>query len=217
MPFESSHFRLELLAPGVYAAVARPGGWAWSNAGIIDLGGYTLVFDTLFTPAAGEDLRRAAEIVTGRSVTWVINSSYRLLHVGGNQAFPNAAILSTAAARQMLADRICTLMTVWRKNPAPLLEEIRGGRVRSDDEQAGMDRTLLEMLPGLHISLPEQTFSGPMELHGALRSVVARPIEGHPAGACTLHVLDEDIVFAGSVESSEDPTRVRIVPGEGEL
>jgi hypothetical protein len=35
------------LAPGVYAAIAAPGGAAYSNAGIIDLGDKTLVFDTL--------------------------------------------------------------------------------------------------------------------------------------------------------------------------
>ncbi len=217
MPFDSSHFRLELLAPGVYAAVAKPGGWAWSNAGIVDLGGYTLVFDTFFSPTAGEDLRRAAEIVTGRSVTWVVNSSYRLLHTGGNQAFPNAAVLATAAARQLMADRICALMPVWRKNPAPLLEEIRAGAALNAEDQAGLDRMLLEMLPGLHVTLPEQTFTGQMELHGTLRSAVIRPIEGHPAGACVLRIPDEEIVFTGSAETGEDPARARIVPGQGEL
>lgn len=215
MPYDSPHFRLENLAQGVYAALAKPDGSAWSNAGIIDLGGYTLVFDTFFSPTAGEDLRRAAEIVTGRAVTWVVNSSYSLLHVGGNQAFPNATILSTTAARQLMSERLCTLMQVWRKNPTPLLEEIRrDGYGFSDEEQASLDRNLLEMLPGLHITVPEQTFSGPTELHGSLRSVELRPLENDPAGRCILTLEDEGILFSGGARLDEQRT-LRVVPGRG--
>ena len=43
--FESRHFRLEQLADGVYACINADGGWAICNAGIIDLGNRTLVFD----------------------------------------------------------------------------------------------------------------------------------------------------------------------------
>ncbi len=215
MPYDSPHFRLEPLAQGVYAALAKPEGWAWSNAGIIDLGGYTLVFDTFFSPAAGEDLRRAAEIVTGRTVTWVVNSGYSLLHIGGNQAFPNATILSTPTARQLMTDRLCALMQVWRKNPTPLLEEVRrDGYAFSDEEQAALDRNLLEMLPGLHVTTPEQTFSGPTALHGSLRSVELRPLEDDPAGRCILTLEDEGILFCGSARLPEQRT-MRAIPGRG--
>ena len=54
-----AHFRLEQIAEGVYAAIAREGGAAHSNAGIVDLGDRTLVFDTLGTPKAAEELRAA--------------------------------------------------------------------------------------------------------------------------------------------------------------
>ena len=42
----SEHFVLYQLAEGIYAAIAIEGGAAFSNAGIVDLGGHTLIFDT---------------------------------------------------------------------------------------------------------------------------------------------------------------------------
>ena len=53
VPFLSNHFSLERLADGVSAAIATDGGAAVANAGIIDLDGRTLVFDTFMTPQAG--------------------------------------------------------------------------------------------------------------------------------------------------------------------
>ena len=50
----SAHFELKQLAEGVYAAIAVAGGGARSNAGIIDLGDHTLIFDTFLTPTAAE-------------------------------------------------------------------------------------------------------------------------------------------------------------------
>jgi hypothetical protein len=46
LPFQpppaSPHFSLQPLAAGVYACIHQPGGGAYSNAGIIDLGERTL-------------------------------------------------------------------------------------------------------------------------------------------------------------------------------
>jgi cyclase len=49
-PDESRHFTLEPLADGVWAAIHRVGGWAVGNAGIVDLGDATLLFDAFLTP-----------------------------------------------------------------------------------------------------------------------------------------------------------------------
>ena len=64
----SRHFWLERLADGVYAAIHAEGGAAISNAGIVDLGGRTLVYDTFLTPQAAADLRYAAEAVKERAL-----------------------------------------------------------------------------------------------------------------------------------------------------
>ena len=46
---ESKHFTLERLSDSVHAAIHREGGWAISNAGFVDLGNTTVVFDTFLT------------------------------------------------------------------------------------------------------------------------------------------------------------------------
>jgi cyclase len=66
----SEHFELERLADGVYAAIATVDGAAYGNAGIVDLGEQTLVFDTFDSPRAADDLRVAAETLTGRPATY---------------------------------------------------------------------------------------------------------------------------------------------------
>jgi glyoxylase-like metal-dependent hydrolase (beta-lactamase superfamily II) len=70
----SSHFHLEQINEGIYAAIAIGGGGAFSNSGIVNLGERTIIFDTLETPIAAEDLRVANESLTGNPITWVINS-----------------------------------------------------------------------------------------------------------------------------------------------
>jgi len=60
----SKHFRLQRLVEDVYAAIHIDGGAAIGNAGIVDLGDRTLIYDTFNAPQAAEDLRTAAEALT---------------------------------------------------------------------------------------------------------------------------------------------------------
>ena len=78
---DSKHFRLQQLAEGVYAVIHIDGGAAIGNAGIVDLGGRTLIYDALFTPQAAEDLRTAAEAVLRRPIDAVINSHWHNDHI----------------------------------------------------------------------------------------------------------------------------------------
>ncbi len=104
MAFESSFFHIEPLAEGVYAAIANDEDRAPGNAGIVDLGGETLIFDTFLVPHAAQDLRTAAEELTRQPVGWVVNSHAHRDHVFGNQVFaPAATIVSTAGTRQLMA------------------------------------------------------------------------------------------------------------------
>jgi cyclase len=78
---ESQRFRIEKMAEGAYAAIHIEGGAAVGNAGIVDLGDRTLVYDSLFTPQAGEDLRTTAEALFGRPVAMVIDSHWHNDHI----------------------------------------------------------------------------------------------------------------------------------------
>jgi glyoxylase-like metal-dependent hydrolase (beta-lactamase superfamily II) len=101
--FTSPHFILEKLDDGVWAAIATNGGHAICNAGIIDLGEETLIFDSFMTPEAAEDLRRTAKELTGREAKYLVNSHYHNDHIGGNQVFEDATIISTKKTRDLIA------------------------------------------------------------------------------------------------------------------
>src|SRR5512142_3305829 len=103
MPFHSDHFTTYQVSDGVFAAIATTGGAAISNAGIVDLGGRTLVFDTFMTPEAALDLRRAALGLTGREADLVVNSHYHNDHIWGNQVFdPGILIASTSQTLKLM-------------------------------------------------------------------------------------------------------------------
>lgn len=102
----SPHFRLEELAQGVFAAIHTPGGGAMSNAGIIDLGDRTLIFDTCQSPEAATDLQRAAATLCGRPVDYVVNSHWHGDHVLGNQTFAAATIIATPTTRVLMATEL---------------------------------------------------------------------------------------------------------------
>lgn len=100
---DSKHFRIQQLADGVWAAIRVDGGAAIGNAGIVDLGDRTLVFDTFFTPQAAEDLRTAAEARTGRPVRAVINSHFHNDRMWGNQVFgSDTDIISTVETHRLI-------------------------------------------------------------------------------------------------------------------
>ena len=140
---KSEHFTLEQLADGVYAAIASPGGKAFSNGGIVDLGDQTLVFDTFETPAAAGDLRSAAEQLTGRPVTYVIISHCHADHWGGNHAFASeTAIITTQAIRQEMPDAMGWMIDL-KENPSELEQAIQETREHLETETDERQRASL--------------------------------------------------------------------------
>ena len=105
----SEYFTLRPITERVYAAIAKEGSPAFSNAGVIDTGDHILIFDTFNTFRAAEDLRRDTEIITKRLVNFVINSHAHADHWMGNQAFADHA--SILATRQTT-----DAMTEWAEN-----------------------------------------------------------------------------------------------------
>jgi glyoxylase-like metal-dependent hydrolase (beta-lactamase superfamily II) len=165
----SDHFEIQKLAEGVYAAVAREFGAAFSNSGIIDLGGLTIVFDTFETPKAAEDLRAVAETLTGRAADYVINSHIHADHWFGNQAFSGkSTIISTHKTRDLMPAYLEDLKTL-KQNPSDLNTSLQENLRLLDKEADPKKRAAiegyvarlkhsLESLPTLELILPNQTF-----------------------------------------------------------
>jgi cyclase len=207
--FESSFFRIEPLAEGVYAAIVTDEVLALGNAGIVSLGSETLIFDTFLTPRAAQDLRAAAEQLTRQPVGWVVNSHWHGDHVLGNQVFaPPAAVISTSKTRQLVAKGVpAQIETAQRQLP----EQIQTLREQAESESdpakrqamlqgaAGLEGQL-RVMQALKLTLPQLTFDSRLDLHGSQRTATLLTYgEGHTESDAFLWLPDEGIVFAGDL------------------
>ena len=208
---KSEHFELEQLADGVYAALASPGGQAFSNGGIVDLGNQTLVFDAFETPAAAADLRSAAEELTGRPLSYLIISHCHADHWGGNQSFaPETSIITTHTIREEMPEAIGWLVEL-KENPSELEEAIQETRERLETETDEQQRASLQAsirrmtgwqggLPSLELRYPDQTFSGRLVFHGTRRTAeLVEVAPGHTDSDAYLLLPADRILFMGDL------------------
>jgi glyoxylase-like metal-dependent hydrolase (beta-lactamase superfamily II) len=201
------HFVLEPLADGVWAAVHRAGGWAVGNAGIVDLGGATLVFDAGMTPEAGEELAAAARALTGRAPTQLLLSHYHNDHLRGFQAFPDAPLIASEATRTLVDTRGREELTSDLEHGAARLEETRALTDDGDPVRRATARTfvpyweaLVATAPRVALRLPEVTFEGRMRFHGARRRADFLSLgAGHTPDDAVLLLPDDGVVFCGDL------------------
>ena len=206
----SEHFSLEQIAAGVYAAMASDLGGAYSNAGIVDLGGATLIVDTFATPQAAQDLRVAAERLTGRPTRWVVNTHFHSDHWLGNQVYAGATIIATHRTRALMAAGSGHFRT-FKENPAEFEKEIQEDEKAAEAEtdpvlraslqrRVARGRQTLAALSTLELRFPDLTFHGKLVFHGAARTVeLVAPGRGHTAGDAYLALPAEGIVFTGDL------------------
>jgi len=208
--FTSDHFWIEQIADGVYAAVARDGGGAGCNAGIVDLGKETLVLDTFQTPIAAEDLRAATQVLTGRPPRYVVNTHHHPDHWLGNQTFPEAVVVSTHKALENMPGVLerfpmCTGDTAAIKE---IIDQERASleTTSNERERAEIERWIarwqyvLQATPGFQPRTPYQTFDGTLALRGSKRQVeLMTRGHGHSPGDCFLVLPAERIAFLGDL------------------
>lgn len=206
----SDHFELVELAEGVWAAAHRNRGYAISNAGIVDLGDRTLIFDTFMTPQAAADLREAAELLTGRPPALVVNSHYHNDHIRGNQVFlPEAKIVATSFTRDAIAAEEPEQIAHESVRVPELLEEMdRSEENPAEGSELRMWRDYYEGMlashPVLQTTLPTLTFVDSLTIHGPERDVVLKATgRGHTEDDVVMHLPAEGIVFMGDLHFVE--------------
>jgi glyoxylase-like metal-dependent hydrolase (beta-lactamase superfamily II) len=202
----SEYFRLQQVGEGIYAAIIVPGKGAMGNAGIVDLGDRTLVFDTFLTPEPARDLRMAAERLTGRPVAYVVNSHYHADHTHGNQVFEDATILATETTRGLITTNGPALIATLSAHPESIHEaEEQLAHVqdeatrRSLEADLGDTRALYAALPALTIRPPDVAFAGNAHLHGARRRADLLAFSGHTDSDAILVLPNEGIGLLGDL------------------
>lgn len=214
---KSKYFDLQKLAEGVYAAIINRGRGAVGNAGIIDLGDQTVVFDTFYAPLAAAELRAAAEELFERPVSVVVNSHWHSDHVCGNQDFTEAAILATQKTRELIASstaRFIQYAKAHRDYPQVLEEQLREERDQAKQaelrENLGNVQAFCGSLDGLILKLPTVTFQRSLQLHGTKRTAHLLCYGGgHTASDAFLYLPDEELIFMGDLLSIDNHSSVR--------
>lgn len=203
----AAHFELEEIAPGVHAAIARRDGWGLCNAAIVDLGGFTLVFDAMLTPQAGTALGRAAARLTGRPVDLLVNSHRHGDHVRGNSAVGAVRIASTHAVRTLVAERAGADLASDRAEAPAELARLRaaGSAIGSAEREVlvAWFEGILATPPEWTIRPPDLTFAHELTVHGHRRS--ARLLSfggGHSASDVFVELPEDRVVLMGDLVSS---------------
>ncbi|GER90204.1 hypothetical protein KDW_43660 [Dictyobacter vulcani] len=173
----------------------------------MDLGEQTLIFDTFNTPQAALSLRSAAEQLTGRKVTYVINSHHHSDHIWGNQVFEDATIFATDSTFDLMRTKGVARLERMRSQPMPLekLEEAL------EQEQDPVQRKDLELyvdemrqvnmaLPNLTLRLPDVTFERRLAFAGSKRTAVLLTFGGaHSPSDAFLYFPEEALAFMSDI------------------
>lgn len=206
--FETRHISVEVIADGVFAALHREGGWAVGNAGIIDLGDLTVVFDTTLTPESAQDLKAAALELTGRGADLVVNSHYHNDHIWGNQVFADGLLVSTGQTRALIQKAGQEEYDWYKANAADRLADLRVQLESETDPDARRQlefwktyyEGLSQSMPLLELRLPEIAFERRLVLNGSGGTAELLAFEGgHTGNDVVLYLPREDILFAADL------------------
>ncbi len=204
----SKHFKIIRLTDGVYAAIHSIGGQAICNAGIVDLGDKTIVFDTFLSLKAAKDLKRIADELTSHPVHYVINSHSHNDHIRGNQVFkPNSTIISTKTTRIEIANNEPNQIKQEADYASKALAKLeKQMQVTIDTTQLrelkmwiGYYKAIVESHPLQKVTLPDLTFENSLTINGSKRRVELIELSGHTKSDIAMYLPEEKIVFAGDL------------------
>jgi cyclase len=208
-PISSKHFRIEMLAPGVWAVINNDAyGHAICNAGIIDLGDKTVVFDPLMNIDAARDLKAVAIALTKKPVSFVINSHYHNDHIRGDQVFvPGASIISTEWTRNEMSVSEPEERAWEKKNAAQRLanekQKLKTATGIAKEELPmwiGYYEGIVMSGPLLKTTLPDLTFNDSLWIHGSQRSIeLVECKNGHTPSDVIMLLPKEGIIFMGDL------------------
>jgi cyclase len=203
----SRYFTLYQVKDGIYAAIVTDGSGALGNAGIIDLGDKTLIFDTFQSPLAASDLKEAAQALTGKSVSYVVNSHWHFDHILGNQSFKEAAIISTSKTREYIEQHVPPFLGVVKRNPQyPTLLK-KEASVTNDYQKrkellrnANDAQHVADYIANIELTLPTVTMEQELYLYGSKRQAILIDMETcHSDSDVVLYLPEDQVLFAGDV------------------
>lgn len=209
---ETEYFTLIELADGVYAAIEKENNTG-SNAGFIDLGNCTILFDTFLNLEAARELKKASEQITGRTPAYVINSHSHTDHFIGNCLFDdNTRIMSSVPVRDIIKTAKEEFATEREQYGKRIMEiEAALKTERNKDSIANLNNELLFLRnlvkPEVEIKVPDMTIDKELILYGSKRKVqlIVQDI-AHSPGDTIAYLPDDQICFMGDLLFNQSHT-----------
>jgi cyclase len=204
----SRHFTLARVGDGAWAAIAIPGTGSMGNAGIIDLGGVTVIFDTMLSLAAARDLRVAAERLTGERPRYVVYSHHHIDHTQGGQIFDDATIIGTPRVAESITEENDPFLAQMREQGMALDAQARAEAaavsfpaIRRDMDQQNDDMlALLREASEARSRLPDLRYESRLTLHGDVRHAeIITWGGGHTPSDTVLYLPHARILFSGDL------------------
>jgi cyclase len=183
---------LEEVGDGLYAYLQPDGGWGWSNAGLITDGEATLLVDTLYDlPLTERMLQSMRDAVPAAArIDTLVNTHANGDHCYGNQLVSGARIVASERTAAEMGELPPAAM-------AALLEQA--------PQMGELGAFFMECFgafdfSGIELALPEQTFSGRIEMSvgdRALELIEVGP--AHTRGDTLVHVPAAGVLFSGDI------------------
>jgi len=204
-------FDIQLVANGVYAAIAKPAYKLNCNAAIILMGDGVLVVDTHSKPSAARALIQQIQKITNQPVRYVVNTHFHWDHYQGNQAYPSAwpsgiEIISSEATRSNIErygiPRIKHELVDLPKEIAHLESQLAA--TSDPTQKAEIGRNLgeaqgyLAELKIIEVTLPTITFERSLILRRGGRTVEILWLgNAHTNGDVWVYVPKERVLISG--------------------
>jgi glyoxylase-like metal-dependent hydrolase (beta-lactamase superfamily II) len=204
---ETKFFNLHEIAQGVYAAIENASKQAGSNAGFVDMGDYTIVFDSLLDIEAAADLKKVAEELTGRPLKFVVNSHFHMDHVLGNCVYDfNTNIVSSEIVRnKVLEDGKKSFDEIKGLGNNTLIEIEEGIKNAANQDEAEQLKNDYKYVANIirhdsALRMPDVVFQGGMSFYGRQRSAKLVAFEkAHSPEDIMMYLPEEKICFTGDL------------------
>jgi cyclase len=199
---------LTKLADTVYAQIVNPDGNAVSNSGIVILEHSVLVFDTHFTPEAGQALLAAIRSVTPKPVLYVVNSHGHPDHTHGNQVFADAQLIGSSATRKDVIERDLPSLNRTAAITQAQIEKLRhdvsketeADRIKRLREQIRAREDYVQSMSRLKIVAPFVTADDNLTIQEGKQEVRILSLgKGHTDGDVVLFLPAQKIAFLGDL------------------
>lgn len=218
-------FDIIKVADGVYAAIGRPG--VFSNGAFIVNKDDVLVVDTHLRPSWARDLIAEIRKLTDKPVRYVVDTHWHPDHTQGNQAYlgafgPTVEYLAQHNTREDIAKK--AIPNVQQQLTKDVPERIqRSEKALAEDKDAqgrpltaesraqierqlASDKTYLEELKQIQITLPTLTFERSLILHKPDRAIHIYYFgKGHTRGDVVVYLAKEKVVITGDLLTSGIP------------